>query len=170
MLYQTINQIGEKNAFRQNVLRRSPQLVGRKPRQHYWGTPSKNEGSSSKAHIFFSSNFVKSTIAEHTKSFDTQSHKHFCSPIFYQVFMIGHVFMWGFILIGNPEKVTQHGLGQKLVNTWSLLFQKGTQRRFFDFFTKYFFQLSIQEIWPCCKYLICSHDQAWQTCGSGFLI
>ena len=29
--------------------------------------------------------------------------------------------------------------GKILVNTWSLLFQKGTQVRFFEFFTKYFF-------------------------------
>ena len=63
----------------------------------------------------------------------------------------------------------QLGLDQELVNTWSLLFQKGTQRRNFDFFTKYFFQLSIQKILPCCGYLICSPDQARQNYGSGFL-
>ena len=49
-------------------------------------------------------------------------------------------------------------------------FKRALKYGFLELFTKYFFQPSIQEILPCCRYLTCSPARARQNCGRGFLI
>ena len=48
-------------------------------------------------------------------------------------------------------------------------FKRALKGGFLNFSPNIFFQLSIQEILPCCGYLICSPDQGLQNSGSGFL-
>ena len=64
---------------------------------------------------------------------------------------------------------TNRGLNINIQSTHEAYYFKRTLKEDFLFFHQVFFQLSIQEILPCCGYLICSPNQARQYYGRGFL-